>query len=80
MLPYDKALHALAGAAIFSAAYTLFHLAALPALEIAAAAVVLAAVGKEIYDYIHCDRHTPDPMDALWTVAGGVVVALPLLV
>lgn len=79
MLPHDKSLHALAGAAIFSAAYTLFHFAALPALEIAAAAVLLAAIGKEVYDRIHRDRHTPDLMDAVATVAGGCIPALPLL-
>lgn len=79
-MSYDKSLHALVGAAIFSAAYTIFTLAGLHALHIAAGAVVLAAVGKEVYDRIHRDRHTPDPVDALATIAGGVVVALPLLV
>lgn len=80
MLPYDKSLHALAGAVIFSAAYVIFHFAALPALEIAAAAVLLAAIGKEIYDHLHRATHTPDPLDALATIAGGALVALPLLV
>lgn len=80
MLQPDKALHALVGGAIFSAAYVLFTLAGLPALHIASGAVVLAAVGKEVYDYLNRDRHTPDGMDALATLAGGAVVALPLLV
>jgi len=80
MLPHDKALHALIGAAIFSAAYVLFTLAGLPSLHIAAGAVVLAAVGKEVYDYLNRDKHTPDLLDALATLAGGAVVALPLLV
>lgn len=80
MIPYDKSLHALVGAAIFSAAYIIFTLAALPALQIAAAAVLLAAIGKEVYDHLHRDKHTPDFMDAVATIAGGVVCALPLLV
>jgi hypothetical protein len=80
MIAHDKALHALVGSAIFSAAYVLFTLAGLPALHIAAGAVVLAAVGKEVYDRLNRDRHTPDPLDALATLAGGAVVALPLLV
>lgn len=80
MLAHDKSLHALVGSAIFSAAYTLFSIAGLPALHIAAGAVVLAAVGKEVHDRIHRDKHTPDGMDALATLAGGAVVAAPLLV
>lgn len=80
MIPHDKSLHALVGGCIFSAAYVLFSIAGLPALHIAAGAVVVAAVGKEVYDRIHRDKHTPDGMDALATLAGGAVVALPLLV
>ena len=80
MLAHDKSLHIVVGGAIFSAAYVLFTLAGLPALHIAAGAVVLAAVGKEVYDYAHRDKHTPDLMDAVATVAGGVVCSLPLLV
>jgi len=80
MLPHDKALHALVGSAIFSAAYVLFTLAGLPALHIAAGAVVVAGVGKEVYDHLNRDKHTPDLMDAVATVAGGVVCSLPLLV
>ena len=78
MLHHDKALHALVGGAIFSAAYVLFTLAGLPALHIAAGAVVLAAVGKEVYDHLNRDKHTPDLMDAVATVAGGAIVAAPV--
>lgn len=78
MLPYDKSLHALAGAVIFSAAYVLFSIAGLPALHIATGAVVLAAVGKEVYDYMHRDKHTPDLMDAVATIIGGAISAAPV--
>lgn len=80
MLPHDKALHALVGGAIFSAAYVACTLVGFPALYPAAGAVVGAAVGKEIYDYIHRDKHTPDFMDAVATIAGGIVCSIPLLV
>jgi hypothetical protein len=36
-------------------------------------AIVVAAVGKEVYDWFHRDRHTPDVWDAVVTVIGGVV-------
>ena len=78
MLAYDKSLHALVGGAIFSAAYVLFSIAGLPALHIAAGAVVLAAMGKEVYDYIHRDKHTPDLMDAVATIVGGAISAAPV--
>lgn len=80
ILSADKANHALYGAGIFAAAYVLLTLQALPALPLAAAAVVVAAVGKELYDRAHRAKHTPDIMDALATLAGGALVALPLLV
>ncbi len=78
MLAHDKALHIVVGGAIFSAAYVLFSIAGLPALHIAAGAVVLAAVGKEVYDYIHRDKHTPDFMDAVATIIGGAISAAPV--
>lgn len=34
--------------------------------------VVVAALGKEVYDAQHRDRHTPDAADAVATVAGGL--------
>lgn len=71
----DKLLHFVVGAVIFSAVYVLF-----PNLLIAGGAVILAAIGKEVYDYIHRDRHTPDMMDAVATVIGGAVCALPVLI
>lgn len=79
MIAHDKALHIVVGSAIFSAVYVACTLAGLPALHIAAGAVVLAAVGKEVYDRANRDKHTPDFLDAVATVAGGALVALPLL-
>lgn len=80
VIPQDKANHFVYGAVIFTVAYVLFTIAGLPALPIAAGAVVGFAVGKEVYDKMHKENHTPDIKDALATMAGGFVVALPLLI
>jgi len=79
-IPHDKALHFIYGALVFCASYLLTAFQQLPALHIAAGAVVVAGVGKEVYDHLNRDKHTPDLMDAVATVAGGVVCSLPLLV
>jgi len=65
-LPHDKALHVIAGVL----AYAVFHFVS-PVVGMAA--VLVAAVGKEVYDWFHRDRHTPDVWDAVVTVIGGVV-------
>lgn len=62
----DKITHTLAGAAIAAA---LMPWGVIPAMI----AVVVAAVGKEFWD---AQGHgTPDRIDALATVAGGVLMA-----
>lgn len=66
MLPLDKITHTLAGAAIAAA---MLPWGVIPALL----AVVVAAVGKELWD---AQGHgTPDRIDALVTVIGGVLMA-----
>lgn len=42
----------------------------------ALAAVVVAAIGKETYDYFHPDTHDCDIWDAISTTVGGIVGAL----
>ena len=84
----DHANHAITGAAIFSAALLLARLAAPShALLIAGAAVLLAAVGKEISDWIINRRaiargaqptHGVELLDAVATCFGGALAALPL--
>lgn len=65
MPPIDKTAHTLAGAAIAAA---LLPWGAITALL----AVVVAAVGKEVWD---AQGHgTPDRIDALVTVAGGAAM------
>lgn len=64
-MPIDKIAHTLAGAAIAAA---LLPFGVIPALL----AVLVAAVGKEIWD---AQGHgTPDHIDALVTVLGGVLM------
>lgn len=42
--------------------------------------VIAIAFGKEVYDYLHRDKHTPELMDALATIAGGFLVNLPVYI
>lgn len=65
MMQLDKITHTLAGAAIAAA---LLPLGVIPALL----AVVIAAVGKELWDAQ--GNGTPDHIDALVTVAGGAAM------
>lgn len=64
-LPIDKIAHTLAGAAIAAA---LLPWGVIPALL----AVIVTAVGKELWDAQ--GNGTPDHIDALATVAGGVAM------
>lgn len=66
MIALDKITHTLAGAAIAAA---LMPWGVIPALL----AVAVAAVGKEVWD-AH-GHGTPDRIDALATVIGGVIMA-----
>lgn len=65
MIQLDKITHTLAGAAIAAA---LLPFGVIPALL----AVIVAAVGKELWDAQ--DHGTPDRIDALVTVIGGVLM------
>lgn len=65
-LPLDKCYHILAG-------ITLFALGNFHSATLGLTLVFVTGTAKEIYDYIHRDRHTPDPMDALATFAGGLL-------
>lgn len=63
-LPHDKALHFIVGVLIYAAAHFVSPVVGM-------AAVAVAAVGKEVYDYANRDKHTPDVWDAVATVLGG---------
>lgn len=65
-LPHDKALHIIAGVLIYASAHFVSPVVGL-------SAVAVAAVGKEIYDYFNRDKHTPEVMDAVATIAGGLL-------
>ena len=63
-LPHDKALHFIVGVLIYAAAH-------FTSPVVGMIAVAVAAVGKEVYDYMNRDKHTPDLWDAVATVLGG---------
>lgn len=64
-MPIDKITHTLAGAAIAAA---MLPWGVIPALL----AVIVAAVGKELWDAQ--GRGTPDKWDAIATIAGGALM------
>lgn len=82
-LPQDKANHVVYGAAIFAVTFCIFSLLKLPATYYAFATVVLFAFGKEAVDYLQNKfqgtQHGVELLDAVATVAGGAVCALPLV-
>lgn len=89
IIPHDKALHIIYGAVIFTVIFVLSHLS-IPHYEmcVASAAVVVAAIAKELRDLwsnIQAKRlnltptHGVEVMDAVATIAGGIVVLIPIL-
>ncbi|MBM7556472.1 hypothetical protein [Halanaerobacter jeridensis] len=73
-MPVDKVKHFLAGVLIFTFCFILgsnhwFSMVM----------VIIAGVGKEVYDYYHPQQHTVEVLDLLATIAGGIVVCLGLL-
>ena len=63
-IPSDKVAHCLGGVVLFAIGqlfgYGLFL-------------AVLGAITKEIYDYFHQDKHTPDVWDAVATTLVGLL-------
>lgn len=90
IIPQDKANHAVYGAVIFCAVFGLAHqFVPIYQAHIAAAAVMLAAFGKEAADRLANWRaaraglpmpHGVEMMDAVATCAGGVLAALPMII
>lgn len=69
LIDQDKANHFVYGALIAATSFPLVGWwAAVPC--------ALIAFGKEGYDYLHRDKHTPDLMDTAWTLAGSSAVLL----
>lgn len=63
-IPADKVAHCLGGVILFAIGQLFGYGLAL---------AVIGAIAKEIYDYIHKDKHTPDVWDAVATVLGGLL-------
>ena len=64
-VPADKQGHFIIGLL----AYMLFHFIS---IEVGLIVVAVLAIGKEIHDWFHRDRHTPDLWDAVATILGGL--------
>ena len=66
-LAQDKASHLVYGLLAFTLAAWFFGAASASAL------VIVVAAGKELFDYVHREAHTPDIGDFVATVAGGAL-------
>lgn len=76
LIPHDKALHALGGSLVFAVARLALLVAGWNSSTARVAAItvaVIVAIGKELYDLLHRDRHTPDVKDTLATAAGALL-------
>lgn len=65
-IPADKQAHFILGVLV----YAVFHFLS---VDLAIMLVFVAAFGKEIHDYMNRDKHTPEFMDAMATIGGGLV-------
>ena len=66
-VPADKQMHFWGGLAITLAADIAFD------ARWGFTVCCVVAFGKEAYDWLHKDKHTPDIFDTLATICGGVV-------
>lgn len=66
MIPYDKALHVIAGVVIFAAFHWIGDMLAL-------FMVALIAATKEAYDMAHPETHTAEFGDFVYTILGGLL-------
>lgn len=78
-IPEDKWAHAVVG--LFVAYATALLTLAIEGstqnvARYSALALVAVAIAKEVYDYFNRDVHTPDVMDAVATVLGGLPITL----
>ena len=70
-IPHDKLLHFAVGLVIAVLVVIVTH-----SLILAGALVLLAGVGREVYDAFHPDTNTADFWDIVATCAGWLAVAL----
>jgi hypothetical protein len=63
-IPTDKVYHCLGGVVLFAIGQLFGYGLAL---------AIIGAITKEIYDYFHQDKHTPDIWDAIATILGGLL-------
>ena len=80
-MPIDKLGHFIAGVNIAATVDILMMFTGLDFdmhLYVSVLAAITVGIGKEIYDYLHPETHCVEALDAIATIAGGLVVSLPL--
>lgn len=70
----DKVGHFCVGAGVAIGGLVTFH-----SLLWTLVLVAVVGAGKEIYDWLHPDKHTPSFPDFFYTVVGGAVGCLPIV-
>ena len=73
LLPQDKANHSFWNLLIYS-------LIAIYSADIAIIVVLLSGIGKEVYDSNNEDIHTPDVMDAVYSIVPSSTVYILSLI
>lgn len=76
-IPQDKLYHILVCAILTS---LICSMPSLLALLIAGPVVALIGAGKEVYDYLHPDKHTADIKDFYADLIGIAIVWIPCLI
>lgn len=64
--PLDKCYHLIGGIVLFS-------LGNFYSATFGLCLVIAMGIGKELYDYLNRENHTPDLWDAVATIAGGML-------
>lgn len=75
----DKILHYLSGYFLGLFALVVAYLVDVP-YYLALSPVVVAAIGKEVYDHFHPESHMVEAADCVSTILGGASVVVPVVV
>lgn len=83
MISKDKVLHLIAGIFISVVSFYLIFFS-IDSLQYATIASIIlyisAGIGKELYDSFFPTKHTVDAWDAVWTIIGGSLSTIVILV
>ena len=71
MIPLDKITHGLVG-------YSIMVTCGANHILLGYSLVIIAGIGKEIYDKMNPKKHTSDPWDFFATLVGGIIGSISL--